>query len=102
MPPVPEGGRDGLLGSIGEILIDQVLINPVVGAPHGALGGGVSSLISSNASVTRAPGEDHSFIEGSLEVVSLDEDSEDDGMARTWILEGFEATEGIGGDKDGK
>jgi hypothetical protein len=39
--------------------------------------------------VTGVTGEDHPLVEGSLDIVDLHEDSSDDGMARSWILEGF-------------
>jgi hypothetical protein len=71
-----------------------------MGAAHGAFCHRIRSLIPGDAGVTRAPGEDHLFSEGVLEGVDFNEDTEDDGMSRTWVLEGFKAAEGVGGDKD--
>jgi hypothetical protein len=80
--------------SVGEVLVD------FMGAAHGTFFRCIRSLISGDAGVTQAPGEDHLFPEGALEGMDFNEDTEDDGVSGTWVLKGFKAAEGVGGDKD--
>jgi hypothetical protein len=75
LPPVPEGGRDGLLSSVGEVLVGQGFICLFVKSPHGTFGSDVRSLVPCDAGVTGAPGEDHPFVKGSLDIVDLHKDS---------------------------